>query len=194
MKNDDDRVSPREVAENPNTTKCVVCGSPLKTHSAKKCTTCNAYQNPFRRLIADADISALTALVSVATVCFSLVRGYLKVPGSQISIDLLGCQRDKIAIVYTNTGNRAGIIRLPKAVVHSSGREHEFPLLFEPGAEGILVKEDALNVTTLSINSASLGQFLSDSCTIDFSAQITDFGGTPTPSKPLTCPCSKIAS
>jgi hypothetical protein len=191
MKNDGDGVSAKDIAENTNTTQCVVCGSPLKTPSAKKCTTCNAYQNPFHRLIADVNISALTALVSVATICFGFLRGYLQVPRSHISIDLLGCQRDKIAIIYTNTGNRAGIIRLPKIVVHSNG-EHEFPLLFETGSEGILVKEDALNVTTLLVDSALLARFNSDSCTIEFSAQVTDFGGTPTPSKPLTCPCSKI--
>ncbi|VAV85112.1 hypothetical protein MNBD_DELTA01-216 [hydrothermal vent metagenome] len=93
--------------------ECVICKAEIKT-GAKKCTSCNSFQGPLRRLLAGVDIRSLVALVPIITLAFLFIKDQVVTHKSDLQISILECRQDMVKIVASNLGDRAALLK-PKA-------------------------------------------------------------------------------
>lgn len=90
-------------------TECVICKNDIKK-GAKKCINCNSFQRPIRRFLSGITVQALVALVPIITLAFVFVKDHVVVHKSDLRLAILECEKDKIWVVASNLGDRAGIL------------------------------------------------------------------------------------
>jgi len=90
--------------------QCAICKNEIK-EGAKKCISCNSFQHPIRRFFSAINIQALVALVPIVTLAFVFVKDQIVSHKSDLRVTLLECENDRIRVVASNLGDRAGILR-----------------------------------------------------------------------------------
>ena len=89
---------------------CSTCREPIHPR-ARKCKTCDSYQDWRRHLSMSASVLALlVALVSVLSFAIPTMAEFLKEDGSNVSIAYQGMLRGNIYFMVSNSGNRPGAI------------------------------------------------------------------------------------
>lgn len=92
-----------------NNSICRVCGNPIPVN-AKKCTTCDEYQNPLHRALSGNVLNSLIALVPISTLAFSFVYDKVETKASDLQFTLTSCSAKQIELFASNLGNRAAIV------------------------------------------------------------------------------------
>ena len=180
--------------EAPPAKKCVVCGAQLKAADALKCAECKEYQSAVRRAFENINFSALTALVSVSTVCFGFLYGYFELAHSKISVELEGCSQGAITIGYENSGNRAGWLRNAELTIRAIGQaSHKESTITDKSEGALLVKANSSDALKFLVRSDQIGNFIQySSCEVELSVEIKDFGRPKTRLPVSPCACGRL--
>ncbi len=127
---------------------CKICLSEMKV-GAKKCLICNSYQD-WRRYFNNSVmiLSLLIALISVITTGGPIIKSLFVQDRSAVHFSILNCENDKIQIVSSNLGNRAGILKGVTLNILSNDTEKKSVVLTW-GNENPVVKPGYLKVFEL---------------------------------------------
>lgn len=114
---------------------CRVCGNPIPA-SAKKCTTCDEYQNPLHRALSGNVLNSLIALVPICTLAFTFVYDRFETKASDLQFTLTSCNDKHIELFASNLGNRSAII---SAAEFSTNGDTSQPLIINLKADEKLI-------------------------------------------------------
>ncbi|MBZ9610540.1 hypothetical protein [Rheinheimera maricola] len=162
---------------------------------AKKCTTCNEYQNPAYRWLSGNVLSGLIALIPICTLAFTFVYDRLEPQASDLQFTLTRCDAKQIAVFASNLGNRAAI--LTHAEFSSNGSPYQ-PLHIRLDIEKKLIDgSDTRAIELRTIDTISPGglvpfaQRQTANCSITIRLHSVSFAQK-TSFRELTCACPSL--
>lgn len=170
---------------------CRVCGNPIPVH-AKKCTTCDEYQNPLHRALSGNVLNSLIALVPICTLAYSFVYDKFETKASDLQFTITSCHDKHIELFASNLGNRSAII---SAAEFSTNGDMPQPLIITLKADEKLISGgETRSVVLKSDDSVSPGGLVpfaarqADNCSIKVRIKSVSFAQK-TDIRELTCAC-----
>ena len=141
---------------------CSICKKKIP-HGAKKCISCNSYQNILYRVFFNIDLQTLTALIPVLTLAFLVLKNQVVIHKSDLLITIINIHDNRIQVYVSNVGDRSGIlIDQANIYINTDGNNHgrqynltvdphsKFSSLIQPG-NSVIVDYLAITINRIPI-------------------------------------------
>lgn len=174
---------------------CRFCGSALSA-GTRFCLQCKQFQGLFDRIIGGLNLSALVALVPVATLAYVYLNETFIRPYSELTAVASRCTADAAILAVSNTGTRAAIIERGAARSQVGGDfnralrppgESADPVVVKPGESRVLRMALASDPDLSPLPAAILAD--GKGCQFDVSLSVLEFGGHRVSVPAGTCTC-----